>query len=76
MDDIAEQINFLQQDTNSINSQIIKIAQLVLSLIANQKISKLQLSSIFNTDTAILQALVRLALPSRAENSNLSTTLK
>ena len=61
MDDIAEQINFLQQDTNSINSQIIKIAQLVLSLIANQKISKLQLSSIFNTDTAILQALVRLA---------------
>ena len=61
MDDIAEQINFLQQDTNSSNSQSIKIAQLVLSLIANQKMSKSQSSSIFSTDTAILEALVRLA---------------
>ena len=76
MSEIAEQVNSLQHDTDSLNSQIIGVAQFIHTLISNQRMAGLQSNNIFSTDTAVLQALVRLALPSRAENSNLSTTLK
>ena len=76
MSEIAEQVNSLQHDTDSLNSQIIRIAQLIHTLLSNQRMVALQSNNIFSTDPAVLQALVRLTLPSGAENSNLSTTIK